>query len=85
MLRSLLLAAAALLSLSACTQPTRPPGDIGVCYQVQPQRDGSLKYFKLVANDVPRIDLPSKIVLRLVVMRHARIERIFQNVVSSSV
>ncbi len=51
MLRHLLLTAAALLTLSACTQPTRPPGDIGVCYQVQPQRDGSLKYFKLVANE----------------------------------
>jgi hypothetical protein len=47
MLRSLLLAAAALLTLSACAQRTRPPGDIGVCYKVQPQRDGSLKYFKL--------------------------------------
>lgn len=47
MLRSLLLAAAALLTLSACAQRTRPPGDIGICYKVQPQRDGSLKYFKL--------------------------------------
>ena len=55
MLRSALLAAAALLALTACAQRTRPPGDVGVCYQVQPQRDGSLKYNKLAAN-VPDLE-----------------------------
>ena len=55
MLRSLLLAAAALTTLSACAPRTRPPGDVGVCYQVQPQRDGSLKYFKVLAN-VPDLE-----------------------------
>lgn len=51
MQRSLLLAAAALLTLTACAQRTRPPGDIGTCYKVQPQRDGGLKYFKLPAKE----------------------------------
>ena len=42
-----LTAAACALALSACAQRTRPPGDLLVCYQVQPQRDGSLKYNRL--------------------------------------
>ncbi|MFD1190425.1 hypothetical protein [Phenylobacterium conjunctum] len=47
MLRPIALAAAALLTLTACVKQTRPPGEAGVCYHVQPQRDGSLKYNKL--------------------------------------
>ncbi len=47
LLRTALLAVLA-LTLSACAQRTRPPGDAGVCYVVQPQKDGSLKYNKLV-------------------------------------
>jgi len=35
-------------ALSACEQRTEPPGDAGICYNVVPQRDGKLKYFKLV-------------------------------------
>ena len=35
-------------ALSACSQRTEPPGDFGVCYHVVPQKDGKLKYFKLV-------------------------------------
>jgi hypothetical protein len=42
-------AATAVLALSACAQRTRPPGDALVCYQVQPQRDGSLKYNRLAS------------------------------------
>jgi len=47
----LVLAAAAALSLSACAKRTRPPGDAGVCYHVVPQKDGSLKYNRLVSTD----------------------------------
>ncbi len=36
------------LALCACEQRTEPPGDVGVCYNVVPQKDGKLKYFKLV-------------------------------------
>jgi hypothetical protein len=41
-------AAASAVALSACSQPTEPPGDPGVCYHVVPQKGGKLKYFKLV-------------------------------------
>jgi hypothetical protein len=37
--------------LSACSQRTEPPGDVGVCYNVVPQKGGKLKYFKLVNTD----------------------------------
>jgi hypothetical protein len=40
--------AAAGLALAACAKKTTPPGDIGVCYHVVPQKDGTLKYNKLV-------------------------------------
>jgi hypothetical protein len=46
--RPFLVLAAATLALSACTKQTRPPGDTGICYHVVPQKDGSLKYNKLV-------------------------------------
>lgn len=39
---------AAALALTACAKKTTPPGDAGVCYHVVPQKDGSLKYNKLV-------------------------------------
>jgi len=42
-----LTACAAALGLSACAQQTRPPGDVAVCYQVQPQKDGALKYNRM--------------------------------------
>ena len=42
------LTAAAGLSLTACEQRTEPPGDPLVCYHVVPQKDGKVKYFKLV-------------------------------------
>ena len=35
-------------ALAACSQRTEPPGDVGVCYHVIPQKNGKLKYFKLV-------------------------------------
>jgi len=43
-----LVLAAAALALSACAKKTEPPGDPGICYHVVPQKDGSLKYNKLV-------------------------------------
>jgi hypothetical protein len=50
MQRFLLLTAAVASAgaLSACSQRTEPPGDPGICYHVVPQKDGKLKYFKLV-------------------------------------
>jgi hypothetical protein len=48
----LALTVAALLIASAglagCAKRTEPPGDAGVCYNVVPQKNGTLKYFKLV-------------------------------------
>ena len=41
--------ALAALAVSACVERTRPPGDPLICYHVVPQRDGSLKYNKLVS------------------------------------
>lgn len=40
--------AATAAAVAACAQRTRPPGDPGVCFHVVPQKDGSLKYNKLV-------------------------------------
>ena len=34
--------------LAACEQRTEPPGTAGVCYHVVPQKDGKLKFNKLV-------------------------------------
>ncbi|MBL8771307.1 MAG: hypothetical protein JNK30_07975 [Phenylobacterium sp.] len=48
----LLLAAA--LAVSGCAKRTKPPGDAGICYHVVPQKDGSLKYNKLV--DAPSLE-----------------------------
>ena len=45
------LAAASALALTACAKKTTPPGDAGVCYHVVPQKDGSLKYNRLVSTD----------------------------------
>jgi hypothetical protein len=49
--KTILILAAAALALSACAKRTKPPGDSGVCYHVVPQKDGSLKYNKLVTTD----------------------------------
>lgn len=46
--KPMLVLAAAALALSACVKKTTPPGDAGICYHVVPQKDGSLKYNKLV-------------------------------------
>lgn len=46
--KPLLVLAAAALALTACAKKTTPPGDAGVCYHVVPQKDGALKYNKLV-------------------------------------
>jgi hypothetical protein len=46
--KPILLAAVAVLALTACAKRTKPPGDAGVCYHVVPQKDGALKYNKLV-------------------------------------
>jgi hypothetical protein len=39
---------AAGLGLSACEPRTEPPGDALVCYHVVPQKDGKVKFFRLV-------------------------------------
>lgn len=39
---------AAAAALAGCEHRTEPPGDPGVCYHVVPQKDGKLKYNKLV-------------------------------------
>jgi hypothetical protein len=36
------------LGLVGCEHRTEPPGDTGVCYHVVPQKDGKLKFNKLV-------------------------------------
>ena len=46
-----LILAAAALALAGCAKKTTPPGDPGVCYHVVAQKDGSLKYNKLVATE----------------------------------
>jgi len=43
------LAVAAAAGLAGCQQRTEPPGDPGICYHVVAQKDGKLKYNKLVA------------------------------------
>ena len=40
---------AAATALSACAKRTEPPGDVGMCFHVVPQKDGALKYNRLVA------------------------------------
>jgi hypothetical protein len=47
-LKPFLVLAAAALALAACAKKTTPPGDAGVCYHVVPQKDGSMKYNRLV-------------------------------------
>ena len=47
----LVLALAAAALAAGCSKKTVPPGDAGVCYHVVPQKDGSLKYNKLVSTD----------------------------------
>lgn len=49
--KTVLILAAAALALSACAKRTEPPGDARICYHVVPQKDGSLKYNKLVETD----------------------------------
>jgi hypothetical protein len=45
---ALLLALFATAALAACAKRTEPPGDVGVCYHVAVQKDGALKYNKVV-------------------------------------
>jgi len=45
---SIVIAVLALAALGACAKRTTPPGDTGVCFHVVPQKDGTLKYNKLV-------------------------------------
>ena len=47
--KTILVLTAAALALAACQKRTEPLGTAGVCYHVVPQKDGSLKYNKLVA------------------------------------
>jgi hypothetical protein len=43
-----LLALIATAALAGCAKRTEPPGDVGVCYHVVVQKDGQLKYNKVV-------------------------------------
>jgi hypothetical protein len=45
---ALIASLAAAAALSACSGRTEPPGDPLVCYHVVPQKDGKLKFNKLV-------------------------------------
>ena len=46
--KALLIVAVAALAIPACSKKTTPLGDTGVCYHVVPQKDGSLKYNRVV-------------------------------------
>ena len=48
LIAQILIFGAAALGLAGCQKETEPPGDVGICYHVVPQKDGSLKYNKLV-------------------------------------
>jgi hypothetical protein len=50
-MKTVLILAASALALTACAKKTTPPGDAGVCYHVVPQKDGSMKYNKLVTTE----------------------------------
>jgi hypothetical protein len=43
-----LLALIATIALAGCAKRTEPPGDVGVCFHVVVQKDGALKYNKVV-------------------------------------
>ena len=43
-----ILVLSALAALGACTKRTLPPGDVGVCYHVVAQKDGAMRYNKVV-------------------------------------
>ena len=45
----LLILTAAVLALGGCSKKTTPLGDAGICYHVVPQKDGLLKYNRVVA------------------------------------
>jgi hypothetical protein len=47
-LTALLFALFATAALAGCAKRTEPPGDVGVCYHVVVQKDGSLKYNPVV-------------------------------------
>ncbi len=51
MTAKIIVLAVAALALTACAKKTTPPGEPGVCYHVVPQKDGSLKYNKLVQTE----------------------------------
>ena len=46
--RNLAVALIAATALSACAKQVEPPGDANVCYHMVPQKDGSMKFNKLV-------------------------------------
>ncbi len=49
--KALALTLLAALAVTGCAKKTVPPGDARVCFHVVPQKDGSLKYNKLVMAD----------------------------------
>jgi hypothetical protein len=46
--KTLLILGVAALAVAGCAKRTKPPGDAGICYHVVPQKDGSLKYNRVV-------------------------------------
>ncbi len=48
--------AAGAVALGACQQTTKAPFDPGVCYAVQPGKDGEAPRFNVVAEDQPQIE-----------------------------
>ena len=48
-MKNFLIFGVVMLALAACSKKTTPLGDAGVCYHVVPQKDGSLKYNRVVA------------------------------------
>lgn len=49
--RPVALSLLAVLALAGCQKKTTPPGDARICFHVVPQKDGSMKYNKLVETD----------------------------------
>ena len=51
-----LVAGVGLLALGACQNTTKAPFDPGVCYAVEPAKDGGEPTFNVVARDQPQIE-----------------------------
>jgi hypothetical protein len=52
----LLVAGVGLLALGACQNTTKAPFDTGVCYAMEPGKNGAAPTFNVVARDQPQIE-----------------------------